>query len=134
MQAVLASYVATLLGMLSDMLLSYIAQQIDWTSFVKLWVGPQFVLSVVMAVVMACVVGRWSHRRPNPWVWIPFTMILLLAMLTERGSTWDGFFGNNCGGSECIGQVFFAAPCFASIAFSVTALFLQPKPLVESDR
>jgi len=133
MEAALASYVATFLGMLAGVLLSYVAQWLNWTSIIKSWVGPVFVLSIAMAGLMACAVGRWNHRRPNPWVWIPFTMILLLAMVTERGSTWNGFFGNNCDGSECIGQVFFTAPFVSAVAYSVTALFLHPKALAENN-
>lgn len=36
---------------------------------------------------------------------------------------WDNYFGSQCGGSECLNEVLFSAPCVAAIAYSVTAFF-----------
>jgi len=36
-------------------------------------------------------------------------------------STWDTYFGRNCGGSECLYQVFLTVPFYASTAYSIGA-------------
>lgn len=36
---------------------------------------------------------------------------------------WDNFFGQECGGSECLDELFFTAPLFAATGYSVAAYF-----------
>ncbi|MHB8410395.1 MAG: hypothetical protein ACYDDI_00440 [Candidatus Acidiferrales bacterium] len=40
---------------------------------------------------------------------------------------WDNYFGENCGGSECLGELFFTAPFYSSVAYSITSGLLHWK-------
>jgi hypothetical protein len=48
--------------------------------------------------------SAWSNRTMAVW-----------------DSTWDTYFGRNCGGSECLYQVLLTVPFYASIAYSLGA-------------
>jgi hypothetical protein len=88
----------------------------------------------------ACAVGLCVNRVRKDWiamfVWIAGVSLLAFAIWDE-GRWWDytwvheskrqylmdSFFGDarHCASSECVAQIFFTAPCVASIAYSIGA-------------
>ena len=86
-------------------------------------------------VVAAILVGWFFYRRiPSRLAllaWVPPALFLAWNVLDwhrtslQYDSTWDTFFGRNCGGSECLYELFLTMPFYAGIGYSVGALICK---------
>jgi hypothetical protein len=82
------------------------------------------------------IVGFWLgrvvfNRIPSKialFAWIPPAVFLAFSAgnwqrtMSVYDSTWNTYFGSQCGGSECLYQLFLTAPFYTGIAYSLGAL------------
>ncbi|HET7440630.1 MAG TPA: hypothetical protein VFJ47_04950 [Terriglobales bacterium] len=88
-----------------------------------------YVPNVIVAVFMgAFFYGRIRHNFAF-WVWVPSLIFLVLDVwgdwagtLSRYHSMWDTYFGRNCGGTECLYQLFFTMPFYTSVAYALGAV------------
>jgi hypothetical protein len=80
------------------------------------------------------VLGTFSHRffRPRAayWVWIIPAGILVWNIFTWEAApsqlywpdVWNNYFGSDCGGSECVYEVFVTVPFYSSFAYALGSI------------
>ena len=85
-----------------------------------------------LLILLAFVVGRYCYQRiPSRLafaIWIVPGIFLLCSAwswhktMSRYDSVWTTYFGSGCGGSECLYELFFTAPFYSAIAYSLGAL------------
>ena len=95
---------------------------------------PYYIAPVLCALVLGMLGRRSSRSRWAAWVWILPTAILVWNLLTWKGvgppitavywrDVWANYFGSDCGGSECLYEVFVTIPFYTSVAYTFGWLF-----------
>jgi len=68
------------------------------------------------------------------WVWIPFTLLIAYnytnyppaqTMGQHLANLWTQVFGSDCGGTECLGQLFLGVPFVGSVVYALTSVVLR---------
>jgi hypothetical protein len=84
-------------------------------------------------IIAGMFLGMLLYRRiASPFAllaWLPPAVFLSWSALSWHrtmaayDSTWDTYFGKNCGGSECLYELLLTMPFYAAVGYSVGALF-----------
>jgi hypothetical protein len=91
---------------------------------------PYYIAPVLCGLVLGALSGRFFRTRWAGWVWFFPLIVLLWNLLTWKGAgapttalywkdVWMNYFGEDCGGSECMYEVFVTMPFYTSVAYSV---------------
>jgi hypothetical protein len=94
---------------------------------------PYYVAPVLCALALGALSRRFVRPRWAAWVWVLPMIILLWNLLTWKGAgppttavywadVWADYFGSDCGGSECMYEVFVTVPFYTSAAYSLGAV------------
>jgi hypothetical protein len=85
----------------------------------------------VPEIIAGILVGRLFYSRAPSRVafvaWLVPCILLAWNVWSDQqtmsayDSTWDTFFGRNCGGSECLYQLVLTVPFYAGVAYSLGA-------------
>jgi hypothetical protein len=86
--------------------------------------NPYFLVPVFVSFCVGFFVFRFSRHSSGAWAWLlPFAILLLnIVPSLFRSSTHDvvqSYFGRGCGSDECLDQLFFTAPFYTSVAYSL---------------
>lgn len=95
------------------------------------------------AVATSLVAGVYSYKRfPSRvifWVWVVPGVLLAWNVwswqtggMSKYDSAWDTFFGQHCGSSECLYEVFVTLPFYSGLAYSLGGLLQSRKDLKPS--
>jgi hypothetical protein len=90
--------------------------------------NPYFIGPVLMAFILGWISRRSLESRAAAWVWVLPTLALVWNMMTWKSHSslprWAdveaNFFTANCGDSDCIYELFLAAPFYTSVAYSLS--------------
>jgi hypothetical protein len=88
---------------------------------------PYFAFPVITSFVFGALSRRYSRSSSAAWVWVLPAIILVWNLFTwETGGVgpywpdvWNNYFGSDCGGSECVYELFVTAPFYTSLAYSL---------------
>ena len=96
--------------------------------------GP---LCGLLSAILGLFTGYFFFRKiPSRfafWVWLIPGFLLAWNVwswnreMSQYNSTWDTYFGTNCGGTECLYQVFFTAPFYTAVFYSIGAFISYKK-------
>jgi hypothetical protein len=117
------AYVSFVVGLLASLLLAWI----PGTS--RLSDEPFWLPEILAGLCLGFFCYRRVRSKIAFAVWIfPATFLAWSAIYWHRtmsvyDSTWDTYFGSQCGGSECLYELFLTAPFYSSLAYSVGATF-----------
>jgi len=85
-----------------------------------------FLGPVLAGFALAIFGARIWKTRAGVWVWVLPLIVLVYNLLTWASKShwvdaWATYFGSpaECGGSECVNEVFLTAPFFTSFAYSL---------------
>jgi hypothetical protein len=90
--------------------------------------GPVPLAAIIAGFWIGRLCNRWLPSRTALFSWIPPAVFLTWnAWVWQKSmsiydSTWDTYFGSNCGGSECLYQLFLTVPFYTALAYSAGAL------------
>jgi hypothetical protein len=94
---------------------------------------PYYVAPVLCGLALGALSRYFVRPRWAAWVWVLPMIILLWNLLTWKGAgppttavywedVWGNYFGSDCGGSECMYEVFVTVPFYTSVAYSLGAI------------
>ena len=126
-------YLAVLVGFTFAFLAVTVSRLAGWNdSLAEQLVGEPFWLPNILAG--ACF-GAFFYKRIRHrfafWSWVPSCILLIWSAwdwhgaMSKYDSTWDTYFGKNCGGSECVYQIFLTVPFYASVAYALGAVLAR---------
>jgi hypothetical protein len=86
--------------------------------------NPYFLVPVVFSSCMGFFAFRFSKHSSAAWAWVvPCTILLLNIVVSMLNSpakaVMQDYFGRGCGNDECLVQLFFTAPFYTSVAYSL---------------
>lgn len=101
--------------------------------------GPFFLAFLAVGFCLGFWINRWLKSALAKWVWIlPLIgcLVLMIGQIryADPGGVlheiWVDYFGNgNCGGTECLGEVFGTWPLFSAIGYAIgSSLGRKRKP------
>ena len=127
------SYLAALAGFL-------ISMPIDWIALLGNEQGWFFRLTGILTgeplwvpeIAAGLLIGWLAYKRlPSIFAFISWILpggILLLNLISwqqtmsQYDSTWSTFFGTDCGGSECLYELFVTVPFYTAVGYSIGAV------------
>jgi hypothetical protein len=124
--AMLAGVIFAFLVTLVEILYSPARQGV--TTIDKLIGVPLWLPSSLAAACAGVFFYKRIRHKFAFWAWVPSFILLLWSAwdwhgtLSKYDSTWDTHFGKDCGGSECLYQLFFTVPFYTSVAYSLGAV------------
>jgi hypothetical protein len=88
---------------------------------------PYFLAPILAGFVLGGLSHRFFGTRAAAWVWVPPAVVLLWNIFTWKNGgyrpywpdVWHNYFGSDCGGSECLYELFVTAPFYTSVAYSL---------------
>jgi hypothetical protein len=106
---------------------NFVDHVVDQRLFQLLCDNPYFLGPILAAFALGILGNRVWKTRSALWVWLLPTIILILKVLTWKSHTsrsnladaWANYFGSDCGGSECLNEVFVTAPFYTSVAYTL---------------
>jgi hypothetical protein len=106
---------------------NFVDHLVDQRVFRVLVDNPYFLGPIVVAFALGILSHRVWKTKSALWVWLLPTIVLVWNVLTWKSYTtrsnwadaWANYFGSDCGGSECLYEVFVTAPFYTSIAYSL---------------
>jgi len=106
---------------------NFVDHLVDQLIFRVLIDNPYFLAPIAVAFVLGLFSNRAWKTNSALWVWLFPTMILVWNVFLWKSYTnrsnladaWANFFGSDCGGSECLYELFVTAPFYTSVAFSL---------------
>jgi hypothetical protein len=122
-------YVAMILGFIASLLVTILVPGAGKQSTIigQLTGEPFWVPEIVAGLVLGWLVYETVPSKFAFAAWAaPGCLLLWSAWSWQRrmalyDSTWDTYFGKDCGGSECLYQLFLTAPFYSSIFYSIGA-------------
>jgi hypothetical protein len=131
-----ATIVATLILLLPALVIAAVTKNTSGGNFADHVVDQHFLRAggepyFLAPILAGFVLGALSHRffgtRSAAWVWALPSAILLWNILTWKNGgyspywrdVWNNYFGADCGGSECMYELFVTAPFYTSVAYSL---------------
>jgi hypothetical protein len=101
------------------------------------------VVALSLPIVCGFYFGRRFYRKlPTitaffawvlPGVFLTYSAVSWQHTMAQYDSTWSTYFGKDCGGSECLYQLFLTGPFYTSVAYSLGALSVRLKKTAYSD-
>jgi hypothetical protein len=100
---------------------------VDQRAFAILSDNPYFLGAILVAFVLGYTSHRFFKSSAATCVWILPSIILIWNVFTwksyaprsDLADAWANYFGKDCGGSECIYELFVTAPFYTSVAYSL---------------
>jgi hypothetical protein len=89
--------------------------------------GPFWVPEIIMGLGLGAFLYVRKRSRTAFVAWLLPGVFLLWSASSWQGtmsqydSTWDTYFGKDCGGSECLYQLFLTVPFYIGAAYSIGA-------------
>jgi len=91
---------------------------------------PYYVGIVLSGFVLGAFSYRFFRSRAAYWVWIIPAGILVWNIFTWEAApsqpywpeVWNNYFGSDCGGSECVYEVFVTVPFYSSLAYALGSI------------
>jgi hypothetical protein len=122
-------HVATILGFIGSFFIIFIFPAAGQASTLsgQLAAEPFWLPEIVTGLLLGWFAYETVPSKTAFIAWlVPGCFLLWSACSWQRSmaahdSTWDTYFGRNCGGSECLYQLIFTAPFYSSILYSIGA-------------
>lgn len=122
-------YIAAIVGFLASFVIVAVVPAAREASTLsgQLTAEPFWLPEIVAGLLLGWVAYKTVPSKAAFTVWlIPGGLLLWSALSWQRSmamfdSTWDTYFGSQCGGSECLYQLFLTAPFYSSVFYSIGA-------------